>query len=134
MTSIEKGEIAQLKIEQRALEKGYLVSRPTILASRYDCIIDTGLSRLRTQIKYGNSTDKDLSGMVKVYFKKTHRNKTSLYTKEEIDLMLVYVPTLDKVLSFGAEIFNNKYSINIRLEPSKNHQKKSTYWYLDYIW
>ena len=46
------GMIAQNKAELRAIEKGYLVSKPITECARYDMIIDDGVRRERVQVKY----------------------------------------------------------------------------------
>ena len=54
MNSANKSEIAVLKLELRANQKGYFVSLPKNQSSRYDLIIDDGKKLYRTQVKYLN--------------------------------------------------------------------------------
>jgi hypothetical protein len=50
MTKSQKGEFAKLKVEQRALEKGWITSR-TVESSRYDLVLDSGKKLFRVICK-----------------------------------------------------------------------------------
>jgi len=129
----EKGEVAQLKIELRAVEKGILISKPSRHESRYDCILDDGQRLLRAQIKYANGKDKRSNGNIIVPLRKTHKNHTLRYLSSEIDVVLVYLPSVDKILVLQKEQFHNKPSFYIRTERPLNNQKRYN-WYEDFIW
>ena len=74
----QKGELAQLMVQARAVQKGFITSKPTVEA-RYDLVIDILGKLERTQIKYADSwvTDESLyldlrketrnNGRVKLY-------------------------------------------------------------------
>ena len=49
----QKGEIAQLKVQLRAAEKGVTLSKP-LIDSRYDFIRDDGRKQERAQVKYAS--------------------------------------------------------------------------------
>lgn len=121
----QKGEIAFLRCALRAVEKGMVVSRPTV-DTRYDAILDTGKKLLRVQVKYADGKSTHAAGSVVVGLKKTNRRgETKSYTKDEIDALLVFVPKIDAVLMFAPKDFHGKNEITVRLEPPKNNQKKS---------
>lgn len=130
MTSVQKGEIAQLKVQQRAIELGYTVSVPSV-DCRYDLIIDADSTLTRAQIKYADGLGRGKS--VRVYLAKKHKNKKLKYKKEEIDIVLVYVPKIDKILQIKADRFHDKENIDIRIEKSETKSSKFN-WYEDYIW
>ena len=130
MTSVQKGEIAQLKVQQRAVELGYTVSIPTV-DCRYDLIIDDNSTLTRAQIKYAAGTTRGKS--VRVYLAKNHKNNKLKYKKEEIDIVLVYVPKIDKLLQIKAEQFHDKCNIDIRIEKIEGKTGKYN-WYEDHLW
>ena len=130
MTSVQKGEIAQLKVQQRAVELGYTVSIPTV-DCRYDLIIDDNSSLTIVQIKYADGKAHGKS--VRVYLSSRHKNNTLKYKKEEIDLVLVYVPKIDKILQIKAEQFHDKDNIDIRIEKIEGSPLRFN-WYENYLW
>lgn len=117
----QKGEIAQLKVQLEAIKRGFTCSIPTTEV-RYDLIIDDNLKMNRVQIKSCNRKDK--RGL-----QLRLDRRGSLYTKEEIDFILVYVPLVDTILCYPPEIFHNKIAININL-----YDENSKYYWEKFIW
>lgn len=130
MTSVQKGEIAQLKIQQRAVELGHTVSIPTV-DCRYDLIIDADHKLTRVQIKYANGDARGKS--VRVNLVSKHKNSKLRYMKEEVDLILVYVPKIEKILQLKPEQFHDKANIDIRIEELDKKVPRSNC-YEDFIW
>ena len=124
MDTAQKGEIAHLKVQLRAAEKGVVVSRPTTEV-RYDFVLDDGKSLRRAQVKWGGSRSPNSENAVCVDLRKDggRRGKRRKYLSTEIDVLLVYVPELDRVLVFNSEHFHNKSNIMIRLAPTKSGQR-----------
>src|SRR3712207_5017031 len=121
----QKGEIAQLKVQLRAAEKGVVLSKP-LVASRYDFILDDGRRLERVQVKYAGGKAPHSRGSVKVNLKSWEgRRLHRRYCAGEVDALLVYVPQLDEVLRFEADFFCERASFTVRLEPAKNGQTKS---------
>lgn len=132
----QKGEVAFLKCSLRAVERGCVISRPT-MESRYDAILDEDGRLFRVQVKYGDGNSQCEGGAVNVDFRRKTTStyaKRRPYTAKEIDLMLVYVPKIDKVLRFEASHFDGKQSLRIRIEPTKNGQKIGVIDASDYVW
>jgi hypothetical protein len=50
-STAQKGELALLHVLQRAVENGWIVSRPT-RDCRYDLVLDDGDRLYRAQVKY----------------------------------------------------------------------------------
>jgi len=50
-STAQKGEIAMLRVLQRAVERGWLATRPT-RDYRYDLVLDDGERVYRVQVKY----------------------------------------------------------------------------------
>lgn len=123
-STYQKGQIASLKVQQVATEKGYLVSLPTVEA-RYDLIIDTGDKLYRAQIKYVDGTAN--SGSAQLDLRKETRNngKKRIYTSDEIDCILAYIPKVDKVCWIGPNLFEGKKKLNLRYAPSKSNSEKN---------
>ncbi len=129
-----KGELACLKFDVRALEKGGVSSKPTIDVP-YDRILDVNNNLYRVQIKYTNSKISSSSGSVQVGLRRTTRSgKVWLYQDSEIDILVVYVYEVDKLCWFEKDIFMNKQSLAIRYLPTKNNQKKGCLMIEDYVW
>ena len=120
MTTNSKGLLAQLKVELRATELGATVSRPVGEFSRYDLIVDWMGKLYRAQVKYADGVVSQCSGSVAVSLRK----KEKCYTSSEVDVLLVYIPQLDKVCWFGSEVFHDKQNLYVRISDSKNGQIK----------
>src|SRR4051794_1656263 len=99
LTTNHRGGLAMAKVEMRAIEKGWVASRPTI-ECRYDLVLDDVLRLYRAQVKYANGLAASGSdGAVAVRLSKWRldgRRTLPYYTPNEIDLLLVYVPKTDQ--------------------------------------
>lgn len=134
VTTNVKGQLAVSKTELRALELGYLPSRP-MFDGRYDLIIDNQKELLRIQIKYANGKSSNSSGSVVVKLEYENRNKKFYtYQENEVDALVVYIPEIDKLCYFPKKIFIGKRKLSIRLVPSKNNQKTGIIAAEDYYW
>jgi len=142
MNTRQKAEIAQLKVELRAAEKGWITSR-TNEGSRYDVVLDDGKKLFRVQVKYGGYEGGHATGAVIVDLRKyqgddrnrqVKRSKRKLYSKSEIDCLLVYLPQVDKVCWIKADMFDSKTEVTLRFKPPKNGQKKGVNLVEDFVW
>jgi hypothetical protein len=131
------GQIALLKVEIRAMAKGLTVSKPTV-ECRYDLILDDGSRLYRAQVKYADGKPTSSSqGAVSVGLRKWRdRGRAVLpcYTADEIDLLLVYVPKIDKVLCFGPEVFDGRTQMQIRIAAARNNQVRNCLIADEYVW
>lgn len=137
MDTNDKGEYALLKVKQLALERNITLSQPTMPSRRYDLIVDCGERLVRAQVKYADAKITNASGSVYLNLRKVTRgNKPGkqFYTAEEIDVLLVYLPKIDRILWLKAEHFHCKSAIAIRFEPTKNNQSKGCLMAQDYFW
>ena len=87
MNTHTKGQLAELKVQQRAVEKGYLVSKPIYDGGRYDLIIDDGQKLWRVQVKYADGGASHCEGAVTVGLEKRRKDGNLLYTSDEIDML-----------------------------------------------
>lgn len=134
LTTNTKGQLAVSKAELRAFELGYLPSRP-LYDARYDLIVDVESKLLRLQVKYADGKSSNSSGSVVVKLEYTDRRKnTYTYQKNEVDGLIVYIPRIDKLCFFPKNVFVGKRKLNIRLDKSKNNQKKGVIAAEDYYW
>ena len=130
----QKGEIAQLRVQLRAAEKGVILSKP-LIDSRYDFILDDGKKLERVQVKYANGRWPNSQGSIRINLKswegrKLHRR----YGSDEVDALLVYIPQIDEVLRFETNIFCERSGFTVRIEPAKNGQSKGILDAKDFIW
>ena len=134
LTTNVKGQLAAAKAELRALELGYIPSKP-LFDTRYDLILDDLKSLLRVQIKYANGVPSNSVGAVVVKLAYEDRKKHRYaYKENEIDGLIVYIPKIDKLCFFPPKVFVGKEKLSIRLERSKNNQKKGIILAQDYFW
>jgi PD-(D/E)XK endonuclease len=136
MNTRSKGILAVLKVEQRAAEKGWLTSRPTVEAV-YDLILDDGKRLYRAQVKYGDGESSHSEGVVVVDLRRRKdgsRYRSKSYDAESVDLVLVHVPKLDKVLRLDPVLFDGHPTACLRISPAKNGQNKGTHDALKLVW
>ena len=125
--SRSKGKIAELKIELAATQKGYIVSHPHV-DCYYDLILDPGTKKsdiFRAQIKYcnrlhGNNLELRLD---------SRNGKRLHYSGSWIDVILVYVPKIDRILIYNQKHFHKKNRLTINL-----NNKNSKWYYERYLW
>jgi PD-(D/E)XK endonuclease len=130
-----KAEIACLKVELRAMELKAIVSTPRPEA-RYDRIIDLAGKLYRVQIKYCDCAGCGSAGSVQLNLRTHYNGKVSAesYSRSEVDAVLVYIPTLDRVLWLKPEVFVGKSTIYLRIKPTANNQKSGVRTAQDFIW
>src|SRR5262245_9350269 len=110
LTTEQKGQIAFLKVQLEAARRGVVVLLPTI-PMRYDLVLDYQGRFYRAQVKYADGRTPHANGSVRVDL----RRREKYYTQDEIDLLLVYIPQIDKVCCFSPEHFHNKATLYLRL-------------------
>lgn len=129
LTTDQKGQIAVLKVMIEAERKGALVllpARPT----RYDLGLDYQGKFYRVQVKYAAAKLQHATGGVYVDLRRRKR----CYTRDEIDVLLVYVAELDRICWFSPEAFHNRGALHLRLRPTLNGQRKGCWLAEDYFW
>jgi hypothetical protein len=126
--------LAVSKTELRALELGFLPSRP-LFDTRYDLIIDDLKSLIRVQIKYADGKSTNSEGVVVVKLEYIDRQKKAFtYQNNDLDALIVYIPKIDKLCYLPKKLFVGKRKLNIRIAKSKNNQKKGVIAAKDYYW
>jgi hypothetical protein len=129
-----KGDTAEMIIATEAMKRGYKVSFPFGHDSSYDLIIDRNGALERVQVKSTTSTEDKITcqsrSAGRENGKLVHRNYTSamiewLAIYDERECMCYFVPAED----LGS---TGKDHVILRLQPTKNGQKKGIMWASDY--
>lgn len=130
-----KGELACLKLEQRAIEKKAIVSRPT-LECEYDRIVDCNGQLYKVQVKYSDSDAPNSSGAIQVTVGKadTKTGHHKPYDESDIDAIVVYVARVDTLCWFDKKEWLGKTKLSVRYEPTKNNQSKGCRMMNDFTW
>lgn len=132
----KKGQLAVLKLQERALEKGWSVCFPTT-ECRFDLIlVDTDGKCHKIQVKYVDMALTDSDGSVQVDLRKQTRNNghTKVYSKDEIDAVIAFIPKTSQLVWLGPDVFDKRSSVTLRYFPSKNNQIKGIRMTSDYLW
>ena len=129
LTTGQKGQIAFLKVQLEAARKGADILLPTT-PKRYDLVLHYQERFYRAQVKYADGKVHHSVGAISLHL----RRRKKCYTAEEIDVLLVYLPQLDRVAWFGPEVFNGKTTLYLRHQPSINGQKCRCRMIDEFIW
>lgn len=132
MNRKQKGDLAVLKVATRCVEKGWTYSVPMTVA-RYDLVLDDGKRLYRTQVKYTDAVPVNSTGAV-MFTANNGPDAPQFYTKDEIDVIIAYVPKIDALVWIEPEYFDHKYGVYIRLEMPKNGQRKGIFLAEEHIW
>lgn len=131
MNTIEKGAIAEQKVILRAIEKGIVVSRP-ITPTRYDLLFDDGKDIKRVQVKYGDGGGNS-ENAVSVQLRSWSNGSYKVYTEDEVDIILAYIPKIDKIVQLPSTAFG-KRTLSIRLAEAKNGHHAKCNFADDLVW
>ena len=137
MDTNDKGEIALLKVETRAAELGFVVLKLTTSHRRYDIVLDCGSKFCRVQVKWAGSRSVKAANSFLLDLRKVTRGgqrSKRFYSADEIDAVLVYLPSLDQIAWLGPEVFHGRETLTIRTAPAKNGQTKHCLMAADYLW
>lgn len=135
-STYKKGQIAVLKMQERALEKNWDVCFPTV-EGRYDAILVNESGKcFRVQTKYVDCCPTESEGSVHIDFRKQTWNNghTKKYSKSEVDAIIAYIPSAQQLVWLGPKVFHQKTSINLRYQLPKNNQRKGIRMISDYAW
>jgi len=128
------GDIGVIKAELNAMEQGYIVSRPSTEHAPFDLVIwsqETGARTVQVKARSLTTTTghRQSEGYIQVAFRSTWSDSNGTHTravnKDEIDLYAVYCPDTDGV--YWLDPRNYGKSINIRINPPANNQKKNVH-------
>lgn len=132
MNTKQKGDVGELRVALAAAEKGWVCSKP-LSTARYDLVLDDGQRLYRVQVKYVDAEPPKAKGSVYTVFGNGPDAPQS-YTRNEIDVVIAYVPKIDKLIWIEPEFFEGKTGLYIRLEKPKNNQTKGIFMAEDHLW
>lgn len=128
----QKGTLGEISVIKNLCAKGYDVFQAVSNSSRVDLIVLCDGVPIRIQVKSTYSKN----GVVTAYTRKTCLNPEYNYTysEEDFDVLAVYVIDRDLVGYLPShEILTNKSMVKLRLEETKNGQKKGIRYIADYV-
>jgi hypothetical protein len=131
-STAQKGELALLRVLQRALLKGWITSRPTH-DCRYDLVLDDGNRLYRVQVKYAGRRAWNCAGAVSLDFTKGGRRKRT-YLDHEIDAVIAYVAPADLLVWLHREHFHGRRNVQLRYAPARSGQKNRCLLASDLAW
>jgi hypothetical protein len=125
----QKGQIALLKVQLAAAKNGSFVFLPSV-PCRCDLVLDYQGRLYRAQVKYADCKAQNARGAVRLDLRRRKR----CYTRAEVDVLLVYIPQIDRVCWFGPEIFDETINLQLRMLPTRNGQKRGCLMVEDFVW
>ena len=134
MTTCQKGDVAVLKVATRAVEKGWIPSRPIPESARYDLVLDDGKRLHRCQVKWANGKANGAVVCQLTRHNGSGVNTERKYHAHEVDAVLVYIPKLDEVVWLTPDDFEDKFIVTLRYEPAKNNQRSGCIMVADRVW
>ena len=122
-----------MAIAWHATRLGIGVLRPTVEGLRYDLAFDRGGPIERVQCKWGSLRD----GVVRVQLCGSRLTPgrgyvRSKYSADEVDLIAIYCPDLDKVFVVPIADVELRSALYLRVEPSRNNQHTFVRWAAQY--
>jgi hypothetical protein len=136
--SIFKGARGVHEVISRALSK-YIYASIPVMETRYDLILDDDGELYRTQVKFCDRLTRDDDAVIvclrtknydeKNNWRQVKTNKT--YSDDEIDVVIAYIPKLQKFAWLPSKLFNGKTQITLRFS---NLKRKTTRYLDDFLW
>lgn len=125
-----KGDYGVLKAQVDLFSKGWLPLIPLTEHSEFDLAAYNNGKFLRIQVKYRTLT----KGKIELLFKSSWADKNGNHlvktNKSEVDLICIYCPDTEKCYYVDLKKYNS--GISLRLDPTKNGQKKSIHYLKDF--
>lgn len=121
------GEIAVSKVICRASEKGITCAFPRV-PSRWDIITEDNGVLKRCQIKYCGVQCNGGSVRLKLF------KRGRAYLESEIDILLVFLPQINRVICLTPKQFHNKKEIVIRYKESSRYKNTRAILASDFFW
>ncbi len=132
LTSDQKGSIAEIAIAHAAIKLGVGVFKPLNDGERYDLIFDLRSRLVRVQCKWAS----EHGGVVIVRCRSCRRSATGFirrpYFADEIDAIAAYCGEVDRCYYLPMERFSGRNVVQLRLAPSRNHQRAGINWADDF--
>jgi PD-(D/E)XK endonuclease len=131
MTTDHKGAIAEACIAAEAIKLGIGVFRP-LADERYDLIFDLRPKLMRVQCKWVTLRN----GVMTVFCVSSRRApegfRRRTYSSDEVDAIAAYCLELDRSFLIPIGFVDNRPSIGLRVDPSRNNQHRGINWADDF--
>jgi len=124
----QKGDIAEAFVTYLLKENGFNVLLPWGEDNRYDLVAEKNGVFKRIQVKYATPSN----GTVEVRIRSCNNYNILHYSPRDIDIIAVYSPGQKKVYFVPLKDVKNRSLCKLRLEPTKNRQKKFVVMASDY--
>lgn len=125
-----KGIIGELAVAHYLASRDLPVFKELGDLSKIDLITEVNNKLIKIQVKTVTSK----KGKVEILTYKAGPNYRFHYEKDDVDVFAVYVLDKDILLFVGnEELFKCKSSMTIRLEKTKNNQRRFVRHYTDYL-
>ena len=122
-----KGDIAELAVAKKLIEKGWRVLFPYGENHRYDLVIEKDNKFIKIQVKY--TTPKN--GVLEINCRSSNNWSVLHYSPEEIDIIAAYNPH-DGEIYFIPVSEINRSVFKLRIAPTKNNQKLKIHFAKDF--
>lgn len=142
LSTDEKGRLAETLFEAECIQRRIDVAKP-ICPARYDYLAKIEGSYKRVQIKWSDGRSKFSSANVIVDLSKAARSRgkrsaeTALhvtYSRQDVDLIIAYLPRIERFVLIGPDVFHEKRSIQLRLAPSRCGHVEKCNSVADFVW
>ena len=132
LTTDQKGAVAESAIVHAAIKLGIGVSKP-VTQERYDLVFDLGSALVRVQCKSAARGGE----VVVVRCRSCRRIRGGgqiqrPYTIDEVDAIAAYCAELDRCYFLPLARVTRRSSIQLRLNPTRNHQRAGVLWAEDF--
>jgi PD-(D/E)XK nuclease superfamily protein len=131
-TPNQKGAIAETAIACAATKLGFGVLKPLGDGERYDLVLDLRPRLVRVQCKWAVRHP----GFIEVRTGTSRRGPKGFirttYGPDEVDAVAAYCEPLDRCYLLPIALAAGQASFHLRLEPSKNNQRRGLNWASDY--
>ena len=128
----QKGTLGEISVIKNLCAQGYDVFQSVNNSSRVDLIVLYNSTPIKIQVKSTYSK----SGVITAYTRKTCLNPLYNYTysSNDFDVLAVYVIDRDLVCYLSShEILANRAMIKLRIQETRNCQKKRVRYVSDYL-
>ena len=130
----QKGNIGEAKCLAKMVELGVPVCLPFGDNERYDMVIEHNGKLEKIQIKYSSQQESEGSIVFKTASSTNHTTNKHLSSYEnDVDAFLFYNSLTDEVYYMPISIIQNRKSVTMRMQPSKNGQVKNCLFTADYL-
>lgn len=136
MHTKNKGDISEQFVIANFLRKGWSVSKPIGDNQRFDLIVDSGDNVLRkVQVKTAYQQNGKLKISARSAGYTITEGKVKSFAKVyngQVDLIAAYCWENDKIYIIDLDKSAKNYEFILRVDPSKNKQRKTVRWAKDY--